>query len=88
MHLTIQSFLDIPSIYFLNISTTFPLYSFYSLLNKLNYPTDCGLKGKMIRTTLDPSTGELISDESDVPTVQLLYDYKPSASDMNPLLLY
>ena len=57
-------------------------YLFYLLFS------ECGLKGELIKISLDPITGAMIRDESSLPVVQVLYDFKPNEVTVDPILLY
>lgn len=41
-----------------------------------------------MKVTLDTTTGRIVRDESDLPVVQVLYDYKPNEVAVDPILLY
>lgn len=50
--------------------------------------SECGLKGDLVKVTLDTATGRIVRDDSDLPVVQVLYDYKPNEVAVDPILLY
>lgn len=37
---------------------------------------------------MDPVSGNMIRDESSLPIVQVLYDFKPNDVAVDPILLY
>jgi hypothetical protein len=47
---------------------------------------DCGVKGVIPETRMGPDGLEI--DESTIPVVQIFYDFKPSATDNDPVLLF
>lgn len=49
---------------------------------------ECGLKGDLIKVAMDPVTGRIVRDETDLPIVQVLYDFKPNEVAVDPILLY
>ena len=68
-------------------------YLYFSFLFSVNYSvfhfiSECGLKGDLVKVTLDTATGRIVRDESDLPVVQVLYDYKPNEVAVDPILLY
>lgn len=49
---------------------------------------DLGFKGEQIKITVDEVNRKVIRDESELPIVPLLYDFKPAAATVDPILLY
>lgn len=68
-------------------------YLYFPFLFSVNYSvfhfiSECGLKGDLVKVTLDTATGRIVRDDSDLPVVQVLYDYKPNEVAVDPILLY
>jgi len=49
---------------------------------------DLGFKGEQIKITIDEVNRQVLRDESDLPVVTLLYDYKPATATVDPILLF
>ena len=49
---------------------------------------ECGLKGELVKISMDPGSGNVLRDESSLPVVQVLYDFKPNDVAVDPVLLY
>ena len=49
---------------------------------------DLGFKGEQITITIDEVNRKVLRDESGLPVVTLLYDYKPAVATVDPVLLF
>ena len=49
---------------------------------------ELGFKGEQIKITIDEVNRQVIRDESELPTITLLYDYRPASSTVDPVLLF
>lgn len=58
----------------------------YKIKNEMLTLQECGLSGKPVAKYLD-GNGQVQVDESDVPVVQIYYDFKP-ADTGDPVLLF